>query len=83
MTVPYFLLFSPRFEILLEDDILEIVSNVFHTYGSMSNAAIKTAVYRTAPMRFILGEEGKGKKMVNKPVLYKDKTVIELAEQES
>jgi len=74
---------SPRFEILLDDDILEIVSNVFHTYGSMSNAAIKTAVYRTAPMKFILAEEEKGKKMVNRPVLYKDKTAKELAEQES
>ena len=74
---------SPRFEILLDDDILEIVSNVFHTYGSVSNAAIKTAVYRTEPMQFILKEEDKGKKMVNKPVLYKDKTAKELAEQES
>lgn len=69
---------SPRVEILLEDDILEIVSNVFHTYGSMSNAEIKTAVYRTEPMRFILGEENKGKNMVNKPVLYKDKAAREM-----
>ncbi len=74
---------SPRLEIMLEDDILEIVSDVFHTYGSMSNAKIKTAVYHTEPMKFILGEENKGKKMVNKPVLYKDKTAKELAEQES
>jgi len=73
---------SPRFEILLDDDILKIVSDVFRTYGSMNNAEMKTAVYRTAPMRFILGEEGKGKKMVNKPILYKDKTAVELAEQE-
>ena len=74
---------SPRFEVLLDDEILEIVSDVFHTYGSMSNAEIKTAVYRTGPMRFILQEENKGKKMVNKPVLYKDKTAKELAEQQS
>lgn len=72
---------SSRFEILLDDDILEIVSDVFHTYGSMSNAEIKTAVYRTEPMRFILGEEKKGKKMVNKPVLYKDKTAREISQQ--
>ena len=62
---------SPRFDVLLDDEILEIVSDVFHTYGSISNAEIKTAVYRTGPMRFILQEEDKGKKMVNKPVLYK------------
>jgi uracil-DNA glycosylase family 4 len=72
---------SARFEIRLDDDILEIVTNIFHAYGSMSNAEIKTAVYRTEPMRFILIEEDKGKKMVNKPVLYKDKTARELAEQ--
>jgi len=72
---------SPRFEVQLGDDILEIVSDVFRTYGCMSNAGIKAAVYRTDPMRFILQEESKGKKMMNKPVLYKDKTSRELAEQ--
>ena len=73
---------SPRFEIQLDDNILEIISHVFRTYGSMSNAEIKTAVYRTAPMRFILQEEKKGKNMVNKPVLYKDKTTRELSKEE-
>lgn len=73
---------SPRFEIQLDDSILEVISEVIRTYGSMSNAEIKTAVYRTDPMRFIMQEENKGKKMVNKPVLYKNKTAQELAEQE-
>jgi uracil-DNA glycosylase family 4 len=72
---------SPRFDVLLDDDILEIISDVFRTYGSMSNAKIKTAVYRTEPMRFILQEEGEGRKMVNTPVLYKNKTAKELAEK--
>ena len=72
---------SPRFEIQLDDDILEIVSNVFRIYGSMNNAEIKTAVYRTEPMRFILQEENRGKNMVNKPVLYRDKTARDLSEQ--
>lgn len=72
---------APRFEVKLNDDILGIVSDVFRVYGSMSNAEIKTAVYRTDPMRFILQEERIGKKMVNKPVLYKNKTARELAEQ--
>ena len=74
---------SPRFEIQLDDEILEVVSNVFRTYGLMSNAGIKTAVYRTEPMRFILQEENRGKNMVNKLVLYRDKTARELFEQES
>lgn len=73
---------SPRFDIHLDDDILEIVSDVHHAYGAMSNAAIKTAVYRSDPMRFILEEEKRGKKMVNKPVLYKGKTARELAARE-
>jgi uracil-DNA glycosylase family 4 len=71
---------SPRFEVQLDNDILEVISEVIRTYGAMSNTEIKIAVYRTEPMRFILQEESKGKKMVNKPVLYKDKTARELSE---
>ncbi len=74
---------SPRFEIQLDENILDIVYDVFRTYGHMSNAQIKTAVYRTDPMRFVLREERKGKKMLNKPVLYKNKTARELAENDS
>lgn len=74
---------SPRFDIHLDDDIMELVAEVHRTYGAMSNAAIKTAVYRSAPMQFILAEEKKGKKMVNKPVLYKGKTARELAEEDT
>ena len=70
---------SPRFDIQLNDDILEIVSDVFRAYGSMSNAEIKTAVYCTEPMRFILQEENTGKNMVNRPVLYRDKTARDLS----
>ena len=70
---------SPRCDVQLDDDILGLVSEVFRKYGAMSNAEIKTAAYRTSPMRFILQEECKGKKMVNKPVLYHGKTAEELA----
>lgn len=74
---------SPRFDLHLDDKVLDVISSVFRTYGSMSNAAIKTAVYRSGPMRFILQEEGKGKKMVNKPVLYKDKTAPDISKQDA
>ncbi len=74
---------SPRFEIQLDDHILEMISSVFRTYGPMTNAQIKAAVYRTDPMRFILQEENRGKCMVNKPVLYRNKSARELCEQES
>lgn len=33
------------------------------------------------PMQFILKEERRGKKTLNKPVIYKDKTLEELIEQ--
>ncbi|HUW34447.1 MAG TPA: uracil-DNA glycosylase family protein [Planctomycetota bacterium] len=73
---------SPRCEIQLGDDVLEVIFDVFRGYGSSSNAEIKTAVYRTDPMRFILQEESKGRKMTNKPVIYKNKTARELANHE-
>jgi hypothetical protein len=63
----------PRFESHLPDAVLEIVTEVVEKYGDMSNAAIKTSVYQTEPMRAILREERAGKDMRNKPVLYKDK----------
>lgn len=69
---------SPRIKVQLDNDILEVIDGVFKTYGAMSNTDIKIAVYRTDPMRFILQEESKGKKMLNKPVLYKGKSAREL-----
>ena len=69
---------SPRLEVQLNDDIIEIVVEISEKYGRMSNSAIKSAVYCTEPMRFILREENKGKDMRNKAILYKDKTVADL-----
>jgi uracil-DNA glycosylase family 4 len=70
---------SPRFKIQLNNEIIEIISDAYRKYGSLSNAEIKTAVYRTDPMQFILGEEKKGMNMVNKPVIYNNKTARELS----
>jgi len=72
---------SPRSRIELDDDILEIVAEVFRTYGSLGSSQIKTAVYRTGPMRFILQQERKGRDMRNKPVLYKNKAAPDLEAQ--
>jgi len=71
---------SPRERIQLDDDILAIIGEVWGRYGSMGNSAIKSAVYRTNPMRFILAQESRGKDMRNKAVLYKDKTAADLAD---
>ncbi len=65
---------SPRSKVQLEDNILEIVADIYDKYGQFNNSRIKTAVYRTEPMRSIMKEENRGKDMRNKPVLYKDKT---------
>ncbi len=72
---------SPRTEIRLDDDILKIIGEVWEKFGSFSNSAIKSAVYRTKPMRFILAQEDKGKDMRNKAVLYKEKTAVDLMEE--
>jgi len=69
---------SPRFEAQLDDRVLEIIVDVHKKYGALSNSAIKTAVYLTDPMQFILREESKGRDMRKKPVLYKDKTAAQI-----
>ena len=68
---------SARSPIQLDDDVLEIIAEVFEAYGHMTNAEIKTAVYHTKPMRHVLMEERKGKDMRNKAVLYKNKTIAD------
>jgi hypothetical protein len=68
---------SPRFEICLSDNALEVVADVFRTYGSKSIAEIKNAVFRTGPMQAILRAEKKGKIMVNMPVPFEERTLSE------
>lgn len=63
---------SPRFEPSLDDEVLEVVAEVLEKYGRMSNAEIKSAAYRTRPMRYVLRQERQGRKMKNFPVIYKD-----------
>lgn len=64
---------SPRFAIELDDEVLGILADVLEKYGKYSNAAIKTAVYMTSPMRYLLSEEKKGKDVRKVPVIYKNK----------
>lgn len=47
-------------------------------YANCSDAQMKTAAYLTKPMKYILTQEGKKRQMTRIPVLYKDKTVIEM-----
>lgn len=70
---------SRRSEIQLQDNILEMVADIYQKYGELSNSKIKTVAYLTEPMRYMLQEEEKGKDMRNKAVIYKDKTSVDLA----
>lgn len=69
---------SPRGESDLDEKTLKLLVEVFEKYGHMGNAEIKTAVYRTAPMRYILRVEREGRDMRNKAVLYKDKAAPDI-----
>lgn len=71
---------SPRVAVRLDDDVIQIIVDVYQAYGHMSNSEIKSAVYRTAPMRFVLQKERAGRDMRNKAVLYKNKTIAEEGE---
>lgn len=52
--------------------------SVLDKYATYSDAAIKTAVYLTEPMKYVLRQERKGISMLKVPILYKDDTVINL-----
>lgn len=69
---------SPRFDIELEENVLALIAEISAKYSPYNNSEIKTAVYNTRPMRFILKKERVGEDMLNKPVLYKDKFSFQL-----
>lgn len=66
---------NPRFDIKLDDKAIEIIIDVIVKYGTHSNFEIKSKVYQTKPMRYILKQEKEGAKMVNKPIIYKNKII--------
>jgi len=68
---------SPRFEIQLDAETLDIVRGVFGHYGSKSNAELKQAVYCTDLMKHVLREESSGAKMINRPIIYENKTILD------
>lgn len=72
---------SARFTVTLDAGSLEIIADVLERFGSLDDAAIKTAVYRTAPMKFILKQEKEGRDMRRVAVIYKDRTAIDLDRQ--
>jgi hypothetical protein len=75
---PYIYSRESQANILLEDKEKAMLSNVIHKYKDTDDKDIKTRVYLTPPMKYILFEEKKGRDMRKIPVLYKDKTSIDL-----
>ena len=51
------------------------IKKVVEKYEDYSDGEIKTVVYRTPPMRYVLSQEKLGKPMLKVPVLYMNKTV--------
>lgn len=61
---------SPRFEPLLDEDEFGVLLEMVGRYGNMTNSEIKSAAYRTGPMRQLLKREKAGERTLNQPVLY-------------
>ena len=71
---------NPRFTPEIEEEAEHILAEVLGKYGHYSNSQIKTAAYRTKPMRYLLHEEKKGRDMRKIPVIYQDRTSVQLDE---
>jgi len=69
---------NPRFNIKLNEDILNIVFEIIEKYGNLNESSIKTKVYLTPPMKYIIKQEKYGREMYNKPLIYKNKTINEI-----
>ena len=64
---------SPRFAPCLDDEALQVVTDVLARYASYSNARMKAAAYSTAPMKYLLRAEKEGRDMRRVPLIYNDK----------
>lgn len=54
-----------------------IIREVCNRLGNMDDSRIKTIAYLTKPMKYIISQEKKGFDMHNKPIIYKNKTIID------
>lgn len=68
---------NARIDININNPYLTNIIEIIIKYGRISDSELKTKVYLTRPMRYILTQERLGKNMLNKPVLYKDKAISE------
>lgn len=69
---------SPRISINHTSDELSVIDSVLGRYGQLSDRDVKTVVYMTRPMRYILRQEKLGRDMYNKPIIYRNKIAPEM-----
>lgn len=72
----------PSLNVKLSKEELELLESIIVKYANLSERDLKTRVYLTDPMRYILREEEKGKKMLHSAVIYKDKTILDYVKAE-
>ena len=56
----------------------DFIDQFVEQYKDATEGSIKTAVYMTAPMKYILRQENAGRSMLKNPVIYKNLTIEEL-----
>lgn len=61
----------------LDQTVIQFIADQCMHYANASDAKMRTCVYLTPPMKYILRQEQNGRKMSKIPVLYKDRTVID------
>ena len=57
---------------------INIIEKVLQKTKDCDEGQIKTMVYLTPPMKYILREEKKGRSMLKVPIIYNNRTVEEM-----
>ena len=68
---------TPKCNIVLSNEEIDLLNSIIIKYANLSEKDLKTKVYLTDPMRYVLKEEERGKKMLHSAVIYKDKTILD------
>ncbi len=66
------------YNISLDTEEIRFIKQYVSKYNKFSEFEIKTAVYLTKPMKYIIRQEKNKRNMLKTPVLYKDSTVIQM-----
>ncbi len=69
---------SPRVDKISNEKYMNIINDVLNKYGQLDNTKIKIAAYRSKPMQYVLKQEKLNRDMRKKPLIYKNKTIIDL-----